>query len=266
MPLLKLANRTREISIFIDMIEDQKDTLPKILFLEAPRNFGKSWLLRRFSEICDDRGLAHLLVSLNSGNRNPTSFMEYVCEHLEICSDLCFDSYKSERSKIEERDSNIVLQRIRLRDNNTIQVNSTHYNDNILKQLQRNFFKDITSFSDRCIFLIDTYEEASESLGNWMEDFFLPFVCRNRNLIFVIAGQVIPNPGRIEWQANAQRISISGIKDPQIWYSFFGESSFLLPGNSLENSRAILEAFIKVAEGNPGELMRYIDILKVELP
>jgi len=192
--------------------------------------------------------------------------MEYICEHLEICSNLCFDFYKAKRSNIESQEQSIVLQDIHLRDYNTIQVNPTYFTDIRLQQLQREFFKDITRFSERCVFLIDTYEEANELFKNWIESSFLPIICRNQNLILVIAGQVVPDHTRVEWQANTQQITISGIDDPQIWYSFFGGASFLLPGNSSENSKAILEAFIRVVEGNPGELMRYIDILKVESP
>jgi len=37
MASLRLANRTREISLFTEMLEDQANSLPNILFLEAQK-------------------------------------------------------------------------------------------------------------------------------------------------------------------------------------------------------------------------------------
>lgn len=76
-------------------------------------------------------------------------------------------------------------------------------------QITDAFFADLEAFQDRrIIFLVDTFEQAEETVAQWFSHAFLPRVANAGNLIAVIGGRSVPERN-LEWAGCHQTMELS---------------------------------------------------------
>lgn len=257
---MTIANRTEELNKFLEMLEVGSSR--RILLIEAPTGFGKSELLQRFEQICSDRSLSTVKISLESARRGT----EYVLDRIikRLGSDK-FSRYESKKNEFQQWTSNINVSNNRLNKDNKIIINSDYKSiyENRLKELQSAFFEDLVAISQTTIILLDTFERAGESLRQWIKDEFLSVVVDNPNLFIVIAGQQVPTSYPIEWGSSCLRSELPPITDDEAWHSFFSsEELFPVPGCDESESRMLIKAYIHTSRGNPQEIRASIERLR----
>jgi hypothetical protein len=76
--------------------------------------------------------------------------------------------------------------------------------------------------NQQIIFILDTFNEATEELAHWLEGQFLMEIATNQKFIALIAGQHIPKPN-IEWSYCCESQKLAPIDDHQAWYTYATE-------------------------------------------
>ena len=231
MPKLRhLANRTRELNIFLKMAANQHDC--RIMFIEGPSGMGKTSLLTRFKQRCpvqyvpfDCKGVASvaaflsLVVAELGRDRFPT-FISKVKVFVQGGVDF------SENDIDADKMVSIAI-------NSDIDPTTQAHR---LEQLQQAFFDDLSQLEDRVVITLDTYQLANEALKNWIESKWLWAVGRQlKNVVTVIAGQSVPDSvTNSVWGDECDHFKLAPIVEVTDWCQFCAELQFDLPEEAIK--------------------------------
>jgi hypothetical protein len=248
MPKLRnLANRTKELDIFLKMAAGDHDC--RIMLIEGVSGMGKTSLLSRFRHECpsevkfvpfDCKGvnsiatfLAEVVVDL--GHENFPRFLEKVKFFVQGGIDF------SENDIAAEKTISIAI-------NSNVDLATQDYR---LEQLQQAFFDDLALLEHRTVISLDTYQDANDSLQAWIETKWLRTVDRRvKNVVTVIAGQSVPNPNNSVWGDNCEHFLLTAIIDIQAWCEFCSD----LP-------EAAIKAAAISCEGHPKNTHQTLSLL-----
>ncbi|MGB3557709.1 MAG: hypothetical protein WBD58_01845 [Geitlerinemataceae cyanobacterium] len=223
--MTRFANRTRELERFRQMLQQQ---IPeRILLIEAPSGYGKTGLMARFAKLCPQysrtirtvpvdlkaaqEGIAYVFsrIARKLGTRHFSQFNAEIDRFLNSGVEIGNNRLTGEGSQIQ-----VIL---------NVPPEERQYR---LTRLQQVFFEDLDRFNRPIVFILDTYNRATEELAEWIESQFLTEVADNENLFAIVAGQNIPQPN-IEWQHLHHCCKLDRILERDAWYDYAQEAGFV---------------------------------------
>lgn len=229
--LRHLANRTKELDIFLKMADGRHDC--RILLIEGKSGMGKTSLLTRFKQRCpehveyvpfDCKGvvsvaafLSQVVVDLGR-NRFPT-FMKKVKNFVQGGVDFSENDIDAEKMTIAiNSDVDPAMQAHRL------------------EQLQQAFFDDFSVLKDKVVITLDTYQLATEPLQEWIESKWLRAVERQLdNVTTVIAGQSVPESiHNSVWGDECEHFKLAPIFEVTAWCQFCSDLQLDLPETAIK--------------------------------
>jgi hypothetical protein len=218
MPKLRnLANRTKELELFLNMAQGKHDC--RILLIEGESGMGKSSLLSRFQQQCpsgvkyvpfDCKGLDSIAAFLSEvvndlGRKQFPAFEKQLRTFIQGSVDFSENDIEADKISIAINGTNIDPQAQAHR----------------LQQLHNAFFEDLEKFEHRTIIALDTYQMANKDLQNWIENVWLRTVKRRlEKVVTVIAGQSIPDPNHSVWGDECEHFPLTPIDDLKAWCEF----------------------------------------------
>lgn len=215
--LRKLANRTKELEIFLQMAQGNHDC--RIMLIEGESGMGKSSLLSRFQQQCPDT----------------VKYVPFDCKGLdsiaaflsEVVNDLGraqFPTFVKQlrtfiQGSVDFSENDIEAQTI------SIAINGTSIDsqaqEHRLRQLHDAFFNDLERFEHQIVITLDTYQMANKSLQDWIEGTWLRTVVRRlKKVTTVIAGQATPNPSNSVWGHECEHFKLTSIDNLKEWCEF----------------------------------------------
>lgn len=215
--LRKLANRTKELEIFLKMAQGKHDC--RIMLIEGASGMGKSSLLSRFGQKCpsevkyvpfDCKGLNSIAAFLSEvvtdlGRAQFPSFVKQVKLFSQGSIDFSENDIEADKISIAINGSNLDKQA----------------QEHRLQQLHNAFFEDLSKLEDRIVIVLDTFQDANPELQSWVEHTWLRTVERRlKNIATVIAGQSIPDPNNAVWGNECEHFPLTHILDIDYWYDF----------------------------------------------
>ena len=214
--LINLANRTKELELFLKMAQGNHDC--RILLIEGDPGMGKSSLLNKFRDECpksvkyipfDCKGLESISAFLSEvvdylGNHQFPTFIK----QLETFTTGGVDFSKND-----------------IKGNVSIIINTdTIAKDFRLQKLEKAFFEDLEKLEHQIVITLDTYQLGNPALQDWIESKWLRNVeQRLKNVVTVIAGQIIPSPNHSVWGYKCKHFLLTSINDSNAWCEFFSE-------------------------------------------
>ena len=215
--LRKLANRTRELEIFLKMAQGNHDC--RIMLIEGESGMGKSSLLTKFQQQCPD-SVKYAPLDCK-GLDSIAAFLSEVVNDLGRAQ---FPNFVKQlrtfiQGSVDFSENDIEAQTI------SIAINGTSIDpqaqEHRLRQLHDAFFDDLERFEHQIVITLDTYQMANESLQNWIESTWLKTVERRlKKVVTVIAGQAIPNTNNSVWGQNYEHFKLTSIDDLKAWCEF----------------------------------------------
>ena len=94
-----------------------------------------------------------------------------------------------------------------------------------LQQVQSAFFKDLQKCKSPIVFILDTFNGATDELRDWIAGSFLMEVADNDRLYGVVAGQVVPEPS-IEWERLHHKYCLRPITQHPVWYAYAKDEGY----------------------------------------
>ncbi|RZM76598.1 ATP-binding protein [Leptolyngbya iicbica] len=252
MPKLRnLANRTKELELFLKMAGGQHDC--SIMLVEGKSGMGKTSLLNRFRQQCPET-VAYVPFDCK-GVDSIASFLS------EVVVDLGRERFQTFSGKVKlfvqggvDFSENDIAARdaINIAINSSIDLATQQYR---LAELQQAFFQDLASFDSRLVVTLDTYQEASESLRDWIESKWLRAVSRQlHNVATVIAGQDIPDPNNSVWGDDCEHIPLTPIIEVKAWCDFCSD----LPDSALPEEA--IKAIALGCKGHPANVHQMLSV------
>lgn len=251
MPKLRnLANRTKELEIFLKMAAGEHDCC--IMLIEGMSGMGKTSLLGRFRQECPSE-IKYVPFDCKGVN-SVAAFLS------EIVTDLGREQFPSFTDKIrffvqggvDFSENDIAAEKtISIAINSNFDDEAQKYR---LEQLQDAFFRDLAKLPHRTVITLDTYQMANESLQVWIESKWLRTVGRHLdNVITVIAGQSIPDPNNSVWGDECEHFPLTAIVDVEAWHEFCSD----LP-------RDMVEGFALVCDGHPASVHQMLSTVMMK--
>ena len=221
MPKLRnLANRTKELEIFLKMASGKHDC--RIMLIAGASGMGKTSLLNRFRQQCPDN-VAYVPFDCK-GVDSIAAFLS------EVVVDLGRDKFPTFLNQVklfvqggvDFSENDIVAEKtISIAINSTVDPATQEYR---LEQLQQEFFRDLAALNSRTVIALDTYQMASESLQGWIESKWLRTVERQlKHVVTVIAGQRVPDPNNSVWGDECEHCLLTPIIEVNAWHEFWSE-------------------------------------------
>ncbi|MBD2256286.1 AAA family ATPase [Pseudanabaena sp. FACHB-2040] len=252
MPKLRnLANRTKELNIFLKMAEGNYDC--RIMLIEGESGMGKTSLLNRFRQECPSE--VKYVPFDCKGVNSIAAFLS------EVVTDLGHDKFPAFGNKVrlfvqggvDFSENDIAAEKsISIAINSGVDPQTQEYR---LEELEKAFFYDLAKLEHRTVITLDTYQSASELLRNWIESKWLRAVGRLRNVVTVIAGQLVPASNHSVWGDDCEHFVLKPISEIEAWCKFCSE---LLEEAVL--SEDAIKAIALGCKGHPANIHQMLSI------
>jgi hypothetical protein len=254
MPKLRhLANRTKELEVFLKMVSGNHDC--RIMLIEGASGMGKTSLLSRFKQKCplevkfvpfDCKGVSSIAAFLSEvvvdlGRENFPTFLGKVKLFVQGGVDFSENDIAAKETISIAIISNVDLATQEYR----------------LEQLQQDFIADLEKLDCQIVISLDTYQTASEQLQGWVESKWLRAVSRRlKNVVTVISGQAIPSPNNSVWGDECEHFPLTPILEVDAWCDFCSNWS----DHSL--SQDSIKTIILLYAGHPAKINQSISLVK----
>ena len=122
------------------------------------------------------------------------------------------------------------------------------------------WFDDLRSFDQPILFALDTYEQATIEVQEWISGPFLARASRSEQVRVLVAGQTVPDKKNIEWGRCCETHHLNGVPDAEHWLPVVQGMKRRIPAN---DPLSWLACLCQVFNGRPAEIMKYIQGLPI---
>ena len=218
----RLANRTDELAFFQKMVQGQIEH--RILLIQAASGYGKTGLMGRFADQCPTGTIAVRLDLKSAGGLGIAYVFYRICKALKAHR---FSHYERSIATLLHSDRTVAEIEISGNelsgDQSAIQVVLQGQSEDAqqfrLQQVQSAFFKDLQQCRSSIVFILDTFNEATPKLQDWVAGSFLAEVADCERLYCVVAGQEVPK-ATIDWDSLHHRFCLKPIREHEAWYRY----------------------------------------------
>lgn len=219
-----LANHKQELQAFKEFLLPNSEC--RILLFEAESGMGKTTLLHNLKALARREFTHYQIVSFDlKGNSIGILELFY-----KLGEELDWDNLKFFSAAIEECVKNSTQFNVNIKGNSFIgfqnklqvllQEDGNQQHKFFAFELTKALFKDLKSLQIPLLIFLDTYQQVSKEVQEWIEHHFLSQVAKNAQLRIVIAGQQVP-ADNIEWGAVCTSYLLKPAMNPQDWLTVF---------------------------------------------
>jgi len=253
-----LANYNEELNYFRRLFE--ADCRNRILFFRGESGVGKTSLL----SVClqEIKAQAHQLVHIPIQLRNSSVT---VSEIFYRCGEYIgwprLNQFRKEVSAFQET-SVVNIQENRMLGQNQIEV--ALYAENPADRAHRQaaltnaWFSDLKAVPSPILVILDTYEDATTEVKEWIDGPFLARVARTPNLRVLLAGQKVPDSNNIEWGHCCQKRDLFGVHQASHWMPVIEAMNRQIEA---PDPLSWMSGICHVLEGRPNAIMQIIEQL-----
>jgi len=108
--------------------------------------------------------------------------------------------------------------------------------------------KDLESLAQPLLLGLDTYQDVSADIADWIERQLLRRMEQSPGLVVVISGQKVPDRSRYPWADWALAYTLPPIKEPEHWHDYAKQK---WPKASITKEH--VEMLLHVSQGDPGQ-------------
>ncbi len=246
------ANYHKERDAFLSLTEP--DCKKRILLLSGGSGAGKTSLLRSCrGDVCDP--VCYLPIQLRGSAVGISEFFWRTGDCLGWDSLPRFTNQLSDLGGISV---NIAKNKIKGSDNQ-IRVVLQEGNPETRKE-HRTFmtgalFEDLQNLDQLLLIAMDTYEQATDEIKDWISGPFLSRTAKNANVRVAISGQEVPDANTIEWDYCCKEFELFGVKEVKHWMPVVNAMGRILPDEQW------LAGVCFALDGNPALIRQTIERL-----
>lgn len=249
-----LIDRVDVVKKFTEMINKANER--KMLRVLGAEKMGKSRVIREFRRITSqNENMSYALVDLRSKYQNYCELMFQIVQQITEVEFRNFTEAQRQAildSKPEIKGLNMLL--------SSASINLSNHQSDTREQYHRHrttvaFCTDLKCANlDRPIVLMfDTFDSASTTIQDWINEQFIPALLKVSNVFVVIAGRVLPDvPSSLEDICESYMLESVSLNDHKLFCTQFG----------IDISDETLADFHEVFEGTPGLFAEYVTKLK----
>jgi energy-coupling factor transporter ATP-binding protein EcfA2 len=123
------------------------------------------------------------------------------------------------------------------------------------------WFNDVAEFDHPVVMILDTYEQATTEVQEWLSGPFLSRVVQVEPVRVVVAGQSVPEKNNIEWGHCCVEHDLYGVKEAKHWLPIVKAMKRKL---DVKEPLDWLGGMCVALKGNPAEIIKVIEALPVE--
>jgi energy-coupling factor transporter ATP-binding protein EcfA2 len=244
--MTSLANRVKEVQKFEQILG--RMCPEQILLIRAPSGYGKSKLLDRFTQVCQNRSEIKLVkLELEDSAKGITYFISRIQRKLRRERFPTYDRALRQFLTMQ----NIEMSDIEIAGNeNTLQIalnTDEQQKQYRLEQIEDAFFKDLGQIHGTVTVMMDSFEKAPDELQKWIRGVFLPEVAEQlKQFRVVIAGQKVPESSS-EWRLSHHCCELDLIAEKEVWYEY-------VKAQKLNVTEEMIFALVCALKGNPRDI------------
>lgn len=125
-------------------------------------------------------------------------------------------------------------------------------------ELTEAWFGELAALRYPILIVMDTFEQATTEVKNWIGGPFLARVARLEQLRVVIAGQQVPDANSIEWGHCCASYSLSGVPDARHWLPVVQAMQRRVP---FADPLSALGGICAALKGRPNAIMQFLETL-----
>ena len=249
----KLANRTKELAFFKRMVLGEVSE--RILLVEAQSGYGKTGLMGRFLTECPENAKA---IDVDLKDALESGILYIFSRARKLLTKEYFKGFDQVVAQYQPRTGDITIQGNRIQgDGNQIKVvlegvRSPEERQERLDRLQEAFFEDLEQYPLPIVFILDTFNGASEELQKRIAGSFLVDVGDCSKLRAVVAGSKVPQPS-LSWQRHHHLFPLGPIKEVDAWYVYADAAGFRF-------DRSQIDVMVAGCCGVPSDIVKFFKL------
>lgn len=118
------------------------------------------------------------------------------------------------------------------------------------------WFDDLKALSESVLFMLDTYEQATTEVQEWISGPFLARTARDNQVRVLLAGQTVPDENNIEWGHCCTMRQLFGVSEARHWLPIVQAMERHIP---VPDALSWLAGVCHVMKGRPKEIMQVIE-------
>jgi hypothetical protein len=120
------------------------------------------------------------------------------------------------------------------------------------------WFDDLRNFDQPVLFALDTYEQATIEVQEWISGPFLSRASQSQQVRVLVAGQKVPDEKNIEWGHCCETRHLYGVPEAEHWLPVVQAMGRYFPDS---NPLSWLAGACHISKGNPSMIMQMIQTL-----
>jgi energy-coupling factor transporter ATP-binding protein EcfA2 len=120
------------------------------------------------------------------------------------------------------------------------------------------WFDDLRASCQRLLFIMDTYEQATTEVKEWISGPFLARMVSADHIRVLIAGQEVPDESNIEWGEYCVTCRLNGVHEAKHWLPVVEAMDRHIPAGNAEDW---LNGVCRALKGQPSAIMNFIKSL-----
>jgi hypothetical protein len=230
----------------------------RILLFEGASGSGKTTLL----SYCQDRvpnGIAHVPIQLR-GNAVSVAEIFYRSgsnigwERLPAFNERVDELQGAQQVKITGNRLSGINNRI----NVALRAENVTDRDERRAALTEALFDDLSNFAQPLLFVLDTFEQATTEVKDWISGPFLARASLVEQVRTLVAGQTVPDVNNIEWKNCCTLRKLYGVPDATHWLPVVQDMNRTVP---FSDPLTWLAGVCFALKGDPSEIMKVIEAL-----
>lgn len=117
------------------------------------------------------------------------------------------------------------------------------------------WFEDINSLDQLLLMVMDTYEQATDDVKDWISGPFLIRTVNSGKIRVALAGQEVPDPKTIEWGRCCEMHELFGVREAKHWVPVVENLDRVIP---VEHPLDWLAGICHALDGQPDKIMKII--------
>jgi hypothetical protein len=251
-----IADYETERKAFKELLK--ADCEKRILLIKGQSGSGKTTLLTHCRQYIPN-DFQHIPIDLKG------SAMSIVDIFFRSGSRLKWNYLKNFTKQVADLQgaSNVKIENNLLKGTNnniTIALHSENLNDREYRRtvLTHSWLDDLEFYKKPILFLIDTFQDASEEVRSWISGPVLSGIADIDNIRMLIAGQTIPDEHNITWGHCCKTQCLYGVPDAQHWLPIVQNMQRIIP---FQDPLTWLAGVCHALQGKPNEIMKIIEAL-----
>jgi len=228
----------------------------RILFFRGESGSGKTTLLSNCRDLVRQARISYVNIDLKGTGVTIGEILSRTSKSLPEAQLPNLTQMASELEGHPEVDlENIRQSGLGNKINITLQVSDPHDREQRRVALTDALFADLRTFTKPVLFILDTYQDATTEVRDWISGPFLARLETATPVRAVIAGQTLPEESNLDWGHCCSSYHLKGVPKPEHWLPVVEWMGLQIPGS---DALSWLNPICDLLQGRPSEIMKYL--------